>query len=58
MFAVMDGNEDGVVDFVEYLLHMNTLIQGNIDERLGLAFDMYVNPYIQFTVIFYLTLSF
>ena len=43
----MDGNEDGVVDFVEYLLHMNTLVQGTIDERLSLAFELYVKLLIQ-----------
>lgn len=40
----MDGNEDGTVDFVEYLIHMNILVRGSTDERLGLAFEMYLLP--------------
>ncbi|CAF5076403.1 unnamed protein product, partial [Rotaria sp. Silwood1] len=40
-FSVFDTNNDGTIDFREFLLAIAATSQGSIDARLALAFDMY-----------------
>ena len=40
VFAAVDTNNDGKIDFVEYLLQMSALSHGNLNERLSAAFEM------------------
>jgi Ca2+-binding EF-hand superfamily protein len=40
-FATFDSNNDGTIDFDEFLLAIAATNQGNLDERLGFAFEMY-----------------
>jgi len=40
-FATFDQNSDGFVDFDEFLLAIAATSQGNLDDRLDVAFDMY-----------------
>jgi hypothetical protein len=39
-FSTFDANNDGVIDFDEFLLAISVSSQGNLDERLGFAFDL------------------
>jgi neurocalcin delta len=39
-FQTFDANNDGSIDFDEFLLAVSATSQGDIDERLGVAFDM------------------
>ncbi len=40
VFAAVDTNHDGKIDFVEYLIQIAALSQGNLNQRLSVAFDM------------------
>jgi len=40
-FATFDTNNDGTIDFDEFLLAMAATSQGDLNERLGFAFEMY-----------------
>ncbi|CAF4947524.1 unnamed protein product [Rotaria sp. Silwood1] len=40
-FSLFDTNNDGTIDFQEFLLAMAATSQGSIDARLGFVFDMY-----------------
>jgi hypothetical protein len=40
-FTTFDINNDGSIDFSEFLLAIAATSQGNIDDRLSVAFDMY-----------------
>ena len=42
-FATFDANNDGTIDFDEFLLAIAATSQGNLDDRLGIAFEMYNN---------------
>ena len=39
-FATFDANNDGTIDFDEFILAIAASNQGNLDDRLELAFDM------------------
>jgi Ca2+-binding EF-hand superfamily protein len=39
-FDTFDTNHDGSIDFEEFLLSISATSQGNIDDRLGVAFDL------------------
>jgi Ca2+-binding EF-hand superfamily protein len=39
-FETFDTNHDGTIDFDEFLLAVSATSQGDLDERLGVAFDM------------------
>ncbi|CAF4807263.1 unnamed protein product [Rotaria sp. Silwood1] len=39
-FSMFDANHDGVIDFNEYLLAVAATSQGDLDDRLEVAFDM------------------
>ncbi len=43
VFAVVDTNHDGKIDFVEYLVQISALSHGDLNDRLGVAFEMSVN---------------
>jgi len=40
-FDTFDANDDGYVDFEEFLLAISATSQGSLDDRLEVAFDMY-----------------
>ncbi|CAF2623017.1 unnamed protein product [Rotaria sp. Silwood2] len=40
-FDTFDSNNDGYVDFEEFLLAISATSHGNLDDRLEVAFDMY-----------------
>ena len=40
-FATFDANNDGTIDFDEFLLAIAATSQGNVDDRLEVAFEMY-----------------
>ncbi|CAF0966075.1 unnamed protein product [Adineta steineri] len=40
-FQTFDANNDGSIDFDEFLLAIAATSQGSLDDRLGLAFEMY-----------------
>lgn len=39
-FDTFDANDDGSIDFDEFLLAISATSQGNLDDRLAVAFDM------------------
>ncbi len=39
-FDTFDSNDDGTIDFDEFLLAISATSQGNLDDRLSVAFDM------------------
>ncbi|CAF4531760.1 unnamed protein product [Rotaria sp. Silwood1] len=39
-FSMFDANHDGVIDFNEYLLAVAATSQGDLDDRLEVAFHM------------------
>jgi Ca2+-binding EF-hand superfamily protein len=39
-FDTFDTNNDGTIDFDEFLLSVAATSQGNLDERLSVAFDL------------------
>ncbi len=39
-FATFDANNDGTIDFDEFLLAIAATSQGDIDDRLEVAFEM------------------
>jgi Ca2+-binding EF-hand superfamily protein len=39
-FATFDKNNDGSIDFDEFLMAMAISNKGNLDDRLGVAFDL------------------
>ena len=39
-FDTFDANHDGTIDFEEFLLAISATSQGDIDDRLSVAFDM------------------
>ena len=39
-FATFDINNDGSIDFEEFLLSISATSQGNLDDRLAVAFDL------------------
>ncbi len=39
-FDTFDTNDDGTIDFDEFLLAISATSQGNLDDRLAVAFDM------------------
>jgi len=39
-FQTFDTNDDGSVDFNEFLLAISVTSQGSLDDRLQAAFDM------------------
>ncbi|CAF1556579.1 unnamed protein product [Adineta steineri] len=41
VFAAVDINNDGKIDFVEYLLQIAALTQRDLNKRLAAAFDIY-----------------
>ena len=41
-FATFDANNDGFVDFDEFLLAIAATSQGDLDDRLTVAFEMSV----------------
>ena len=57
-FDTFDSNNDGSIDFEEFLLAISATSQGDIDDRLAVAFDMYVpffEGYIQYFNVFFLS---
>ena len=42
-FDTFDTNDDGTIDFNEFLLSIAATSQGNLDDRLAVAFDLYVS---------------
>ncbi|CAF2037091.1 unnamed protein product [Rotaria magnacalcarata] len=40
-FSTFDTNQDGSIDFEEFLLAISVSSRGNIDDRLAAAFDVY-----------------
>ncbi|CAF4248652.1 unnamed protein product, partial [Adineta steineri] len=40
-FATFDQNDDGSIDFDEFLLAISATSHGDLDDRLSVAFDMY-----------------
>ena len=42
-FATFDANNDGTIDFDEFLLAIAATSQGDIDDRLEVAFEMFVS---------------
>lgn len=40
VFAAIDRNHDGEIDFVEYLMQIYALRHSNLNQRLEVAFDM------------------
>lgn len=40
-FSTFDSNNDGTIDFDEFLVAMAATSQGDLNERLGFAFEMY-----------------
>jgi Ca2+-binding EF-hand superfamily protein len=40
-FSTFDTNNDGTIDFDEFLLAMAATNHGDLDDRLGFAFEMY-----------------
>lgn len=41
LFDICDQDDDGFIDFKEYLVLFWTKVNGRLDEKLGLIFDMY-----------------
>ncbi len=39
-FETFDSNDDGTIDFDEFLLAISATSQGDINDRLSVAFDM------------------
>jgi neurocalcin delta len=39
-FATFDANNDGTIDFDEFLLAIAATSQGDLDDRLEVAFEM------------------
>ena len=39
-FDTFDTNDDGTIDFDEFLLAISATSQGDLDDRLAVAFDM------------------
>lgn len=39
-FATFDANNDGSINFDEFLLAISASSQGDIDDRLAVAFDL------------------
>jgi Ca2+-binding EF-hand superfamily protein len=39
-FQTFDSNNDGTIDFEEFLLAISVSSQGSLDDRLAVAFDM------------------
>jgi neurocalcin delta len=39
-FETFDANDDGSIDFDEFLLAISATSQGDINDRLSVAFDM------------------
>ncbi len=41
-FATFDTNHDGSISFEEFLLALSVSSRGNLDDRLAVAFDLYI----------------
>jgi hypothetical protein len=41
-FATFDTNHDGSISFEEFLLALSATSQGDLDDRLAFAFDLYI----------------
>jgi Ca2+-binding EF-hand superfamily protein len=39
-FATFDANNDGSINFEEFLLAISASSQGDLDDRLAVAFDL------------------
>lgn len=42
LFRAIDNQKNKKIDFLAFMIHINVMLNGNEDDRIGLAFDMFV----------------